>query len=227
MVPPGFNRHFLVQWTALWVIRIPPRPAVASPYNTITEGRREVMAAVSERGQPFTRTDTQTHTRAHSHSYGPHRATDWRPLTSVHPCASNWNTAAFPPGLNGIGLPFPGTSFLTGLALLPTDCPHGFSRCHETPATSAKSTVLRHCQVPDSEFICMKWMLWLFRRNKKSKVYSVWIQISNFTAKSGTTVCLCFVLFWFFWEASILCALAIVFDNAVNKMAADSEVAAS
>lgn len=159
MVPSGFNRHFLVQWTALWVIRIPPRPAVASPYNTITEGRREVMAAVSERGQPFTRTDTQTHTRAHSHSYGPHRATDWRPLTSVHPCVSNWNTAAFPPGWNGIGLPFPGTSFLTGLALLPTDCPHGFSRCHETPATSAKSTVLRHCQVPDSEFICMKWML--------------------------------------------------------------------
>lgn len=27
--PPWFNRHFLVQWTALWVIRIPLLPAVA------------------------------------------------------------------------------------------------------------------------------------------------------------------------------------------------------
>lgn len=155
MVPPGFNRHFLVQWTALWVIRIPPRPAVASPYNTITEGRREVMAAVSERGQPVTRTDTQTHTHAHTHTHTAHteQQTAPPPLTSVHPCVSNWNTAAFPPGWIGMGLPFPGTLFLTGLALLPTDCPHGFSRCHETPAASAKSTVLRHCQVPDSEFI--------------------------------------------------------------------------
>lgn len=116
------------------------------------EGRRVVIAAVSEQGQLYPH--EHTHTRAqlptppatHTHT---HTEAAF-PLTSVHPCVSNWNMDGFPPGWNRIGLPFPGTLFLTGLASLPTDCPHGYSCCHKAPAASAKSTALQHCQVADS-----------------------------------------------------------------------------
>lgn len=138
------------------------------------------MAVVSERGQLFTSTDTLSHTCAHTHTSTAHTEQQTAPpLTSVHPCVSNWNTAAFPPGWNGRGLPYPGTLFLTGLASLPPDCPHGFSRCHETPAASAKSTVLRPCQVPDGEWISMKWLLWQFRQNKKVQIPMFYLVCKN------------------------------------------------
>lgn len=148
--PPWFNRHFLVQWTALWVIRIPLLPAVASPYN-IMEGLCVAIAVVWEQGQLYPHKNTRTHSHSHTHTHvhnsepPPARHTHIKsaiPFTSVHPCVSNWNMNAFPLGWNRIRLPFPGTLFLTGLASLPTDCPHGYSCCHNTPASSAKSTKL-------------------------------------------------------------------------------------
>ena len=94
----------------------------------------------------------RTRSALHTHTHTPHRHTvNSHPhlpdvhtpnqpssLTSVHPCVSNWNMNGFSLGWNRIGL----LLLLTGLASLPTDCPHGYSCCHNTPATSAKSTKL-------------------------------------------------------------------------------------
>lgn len=148
--PPWFNRHFLVQWTALWVIRIPLLPAVALPYRIIwmkespacvrvgwggaLEGLCAVRAVVSDQGRLY---NPHTHTHM-TPEHLPDVQTPNQPssLTSVHPCVSNWNTNGFPLGWYGTRLPFPGTLLLTGWASLPTDCPHGHSCCHNTtPAT--------------------------------------------------------------------------------------------
>ena len=153
--PPWFNRHFLAQWTALWVIRIPPLPAVAL-YLTASSGWKSlpcvcqrwergrevscvVIAGVSEQGQLYTHTHTHTRTvNSHPHLPDVHTPNQPSSLTSVHPCVSNWNMNGFSLGWNRIGL----LLLLTGLASLPTDCSHGYPCCHNTPATSAKSTKL-------------------------------------------------------------------------------------
>jgi len=80
--PPWFNRHFLVQWTALWVIRIPLLPAVALPYRIIwmkespacvrvgwggaLEGLCAVRAVVSDQGRLY---NPHTHTHVHKRTW--------------------------------------------------------------------------------------------------------------------------------------------------------------
>lgn len=151
--PLWFNRQFLVQWTALWVIRIPLLPAVALPYSVIWMKESPVCVWGGSGGVGLvcpnsstirTRSALHTHTQnSNSPLHLPDVDTPNQPssLTSVHPCVSNWNMNGFPLGWNRTGLPFPETLFLTGLVSLPTDCPHGYSCCRNTPAT-AKSTKL-------------------------------------------------------------------------------------
>lgn len=121
--PPWFNRHFLVQWTAWWVVKTPMLPAVASP-SSIAECWCAVMAVVST-----TRSDAHTNLPTSTPT----------PLTSVHPCVSERNTNGFPLGPNGMRLPFQSTLFLTALASLAADCPHGYS-CSSIILASANTT---------------------------------------------------------------------------------------
>lgn len=142
-----FNRCFLVQWTALWVIRIPC--CQLWPFTLKYRLRERVSVFGSGGGRGLvcgnnSRIRTKLNNTHLPDIYTPNQLSSSPPtsLLSIHVYLTE-TRMVFLLKETELGCHSQEHYFwLTGCASIQTDCPHGYACCHNTPGGSAKSIIL-------------------------------------------------------------------------------------